>query len=118
MRLATGGSAVPASLTDLRSGKRSLAATITGWRNTSKPTFPRSGSANPQGEEDDRLRLRIAGVQHGLARRRHLRQRHRRFPLRGLRRGFGVQHAVAEPIGEIGGLAAFVLGLRRLALAV
>jgi len=45
MRLATGGSAVPASLTDLRSGKRSLAATITGWRNRSKPTFRRSSPA-------------------------------------------------------------------------
>src|SRR3954453_14662767 len=64
------------------------------------------------------LPFRVARVQHGLARRRHLRQRHRRFRLRGLRWGFGVQYAVAEPIGEIGGLAAFLLGLRRLALAV
>src|SRR3954463_8967864 len=45
MRLATGGSAVPASPTDLRPGQRSLAAHIKGWRNKSKPTFRGSSPA-------------------------------------------------------------------------
>ncbi|MEY9124519.1 hypothetical protein ABIA03_003559 [Bradyrhizobium yuanmingense] len=57
------------------------------------------------------LRLRIPCMQHRLAGCRHLRERHRWFRLGRLGRRLGVQHRIGEPVGEIGGLAAFVLCL-------
>ena len=94
---------------------------------SARPTFlsgsmgPRLASrpgTTPIGRRQRTLRLRVARVQHDLAGGRHLRQRHRRFRLGRFRRRLRVQHTVAEPIGEIGRLAALVLGLRRLALAL